>query len=123
MSSVRMYQDNVLLVFEPEEKMTKSGILTPDVGPKIKGTKTAKVLASGPGYYGKPNWKFPQGFFHANEVKEGDRVLVDRLAGQDYVLDISVPRHNKPTNLGEIAGLKGEFRIVRHDEILAVVED
>jgi hypothetical protein len=60
--------------------------------------------------------------FVANEVQPGDRVIVDALAGQNYALDLSVPRHNKSTQFQELFGERGEFRIVREQEILAVFE-
>jgi hypothetical protein len=58
-----------------------------------------------------------------NTVKVGDRVIVDALAGQNYALDLSVPRHNKTQEFQELFGDRGEFRIVREEEILGVLVD
>jgi hypothetical protein len=58
-----------------------------------------------------------------NTVQPGDRVIVDARAGQNYDMDLTTPRHNKPTEFQELVGERGEFRIVREEEILAVIEE
>jgi len=37
-------------------------------------------------------------------------------------MDLTVPRHNKSAEFQDLFGDAGEFRIVREQEILAVVE-
>ena len=115
--TLRAYADNVVLAFEPRETQTASGLAL------VHGAKTgardhriARVVASGPGYHK------PSGLFVPNEVKTGDRVIVDALAGQNYQMDLSVPRHNKSQEFQELFGDRGEFRIVREEEILGVLE-
>lgn len=111
----RAYADNVILKFLPRPKMAAEGLIhIPQTVSESKvGTRQALVLASGPGYWMK------SGLFCQNEVQVGQRVLVDSLAGQSYAFDLNTPRHNKPTEWTEG---DGEIRIVRHDEILCVVE-
>jgi|SRR6187551_3234512 len=108
---LRAYADNVILEWVPEPK--KAGILFLPDNRKEEQTRQAKVIASGPGYH-RDNG---HGAFIPNEVKPGDIVLVDRKAGQNYSLDVYKPRVN-PSE-----AVYGEGRIVRHDEILAVVEE
>lgn len=108
----RCYQDNVVLRFEERAKMTASGLHLPDTRQGEK-TREAVVVAAGPGHTNRG------GHFIATTVQPGERVLVDASAGQNYELDLSVPRHNKPT---EWADERGEFRIVREEEILAVLD-
>ena len=127
----RAYQDNVVLVLDPVESVTSGGIHIPDQarnGSSYKRSRMATVYASGPGYY-EPLVKRDGvggtvlGKFIENQTKPGDRVLVDHLCGQNYDMDITVPRHNKPAEFGELVGERREFRIVREQEILAIVED
>lgn len=120
---IRPTADNVLVVLEPEVTETKSGLYTGPVTKKSRYSRIARVLAVGPGYYGRTSWLHPEGIFHAMELKPGDRVTVDALCGQDYKLDISVPRHNKGSEFQSLCGERGEFRIIREDEALAVVEE
>jgi co-chaperonin GroES (HSP10) len=125
----RPYADNVLLQLEPEPTETKSGLAMVRLrSADARHSRTARVLASGPGYHGKPTYLNPSGLFHPNEVKPGDRVLVDALCGNKWDLDLSAPRQNEnpvvpflaAPSLGET---RAELRIVRHDEILAVLSD
>lgn len=106
--SFRCYQDNVVLRFVARASMTASGLHLPDTRQGEK-TREAVVMAVGPGHRNRG------GHFVATTVQVGARVLVDARAGQNYDLDLSVPRHNKPT---EWADGSGEFRIVREEEIL-----
>jgi len=121
MPKLNAYADNVVLVLEPE--VTQIGSLF--VAPKqnARGSRTARVVASGPGYHKEPSYGNPHGVFIPNETRPGDRVLIDALAGQNYSLDLSVPRHNKDQAFKDLLGEKGEFRIVRESEILALVDD
>jgi len=122
----RAYADNVVIQIEPRETQTESGLTLVHGGKNgAREHRTARVVASGPGYYrSKPGGAngTERGVFVPNEVKPGMRVIVDALAGQDYALDLSVPRHNKSAEFQELFGDKGEFRIVREEEILGVLE-
>ena len=115
---IRAYADNVVIRLEPRPTETASGIaLVHGARTGARDHRRATVLASGPGFRDR------RGFLVPNEVKPGDVVLVDALAGQDYSLDLSVPRHNKSSEFQELLGERGEFRIVREQEILAVLEE
>jgi len=112
--TLRAYADNVVIRLEPLATMTASGLHLPGTQKtKQTGSREATVMAVGPGHV-RPN-----GVLVPTQVQVGERVIVDALAGQNYDMDLSVPRHNKPV---EWADSQGEFRIVREDEILCVVE-
>lgn len=111
--SFRAYDDNVVIALEPIEQQTASGLTLIDSKQKHR---TAIVKAVGPGYINRGGFRVPM------SVKVGDRVLVEPYAGQDYSADISIPRHNKDTRFQELFGERGEFRIVREEEILGVLE-
>ncbi len=114
----RAYQDNVVIAMEPVEDRLKDGtVVLVNAEASRRGTRTARVLASGPGYRNRG------GHFVENSVKVGDRVLVNALAGQNYALDLSVPRHNKSSEFQALMGDKGEFRICREEEILGVLDN
>jgi co-chaperonin GroES (HSP10) len=120
---IRPTADNVLIVLEPEEETTPGGLyMAPRNGPKPRYSRIAKVLAVGPGHYGRTSYKHPEGCWHPTTLRPGDRVIVDHLCGQDYRLDLTVPRHNKGAQFMNLLGQDGEFRIIREDEALAVVE-
>jgi chaperonin GroES len=108
----RAYQDNVVLRFERLPTRTASGLHLPES--RAEKTRQATVVAVGPGHVNRGGHLVP------THVQVGDRVLVDARAGQDYALDLNVPRHNKPT---EWSDERGEFRIVREEEILAVLDE
>jgi co-chaperonin GroES (HSP10) len=115
-----MYADNVLLTFEPLDTMTASGLHLPQQSRQgARGSRYARVTASGPGHYRQAkvgaNGTCDRQFV-PNETRPGDRVLVDALAGQAWETDMSMPRHNK-------GGDFGDTRIVREDEILAIIEE
>lgn len=110
MAGIRAYSDNVVLEWIPEAD--KKGPIFLPQNRKVGKTRRARVIASGPGYY-RDNG---HGAFIPNEVKPGDVVLVDRQAGQHYELDNYTVRQNQET-------VYGEGRVVRHDEILAIVEE
>jgi chaperonin GroES len=110
--TLRAHQDNVVLVFEPVQSM--STLLTiMDRKPKHR---LAKVMLSGVGYITR------HGVMVENTVREGDRVVVDADAGQDYALDINTPRHNKGEEFESMFGHSGNFRIVREQEVLGVID-
>lgn len=113
----RCTQDNVLIVFEPEATISAGGIHMPGTKKTARHSRKARVVASGPGYYTSLNKFIP------NETRRGDLVCVDSLAGQDYSLDLTVPRHNKSADFQELCGVKGEFRVVREQEIHFVIEE
>lgn len=123
LTRVRAYADNVIVRLEPRPTHSASGLALPPSSKanQGKGTREATVLSSGPGY------RTRQGKFVVNETKAGDRVLVDALAGQDYGLDLEAPRansdakHPDASSFDSLLGQKGEYRIVREDEILAVL--
>jgi len=109
--SFRAFADNVLLQLEPLETETKSGLaLVQDGKARSFGHRTAKVLYSGPGY------RFERtGVLCPNETKQGDRVVVDALCGDPTAL-------HRTQQFKEMFGDRGEFRVVRESEILAVLE-
>ncbi len=130
-------QDNVLIELEPLETRTASGVILADFeyedGENKKGrtkkrnapTRFAKVLAVGNGHFpGCKHCGNVKNTFIPTTVKPGDRVLVPGLAGEDYSMDISAPRHHKAHhNFAEIGEVRGELRIVREGQILGLVEE
>jgi co-chaperonin GroES (HSP10) len=124
--SFRCYSDNVAIQLEPLEVMTNSGLHLPQRTERgALGFRFARVVASGPGYFlqkrGGANGTL-DGAFVANETRPGDRVLLPALSGTNFDMDLTIPRHNKGEDFKELFGDKGEFRIVRESEILAIVE-
>ncbi len=130
---LRPLHDNVVIVLEPLETRTASGLSLvnlKDPKDRARASRTARVIASGPGYWYSRRQKLSSGQFSAptevfvsNETKPGDRVIVDANPGQDYRFDVTVPRTNGTTEFEEMVGEKGEFRIVREAEIYAVLEE
>lgn len=130
---IRPYADNVIIVLEPLETQTASGLTLVnlrDPKSRARGSRTARVIASGPGYWysrrkrlGDGVYSEPTEVFVPNETREGDRVIVDADPGQDYRLDITIPRTNVSASFVELLGDKGEFRIVREQEVYAVIEN
>lgn len=127
-AGIRPYADNVLLEFEAPPAQTASGLHIPQTKAKRGEHRIARVVSVGPGHYRRTNMgeaHSSQGLADAHyvfvptEVKAGERVIVDAFAGQDYSLDVDVPRHNKGADFGDDVR---EFRIVREDEILGVIE-
>lgn len=131
---IRPTQDNVIVALEPLPEMSETGAihLPQRSQSDRRQARIAVVLASGPGYYKRINLREAretnglaeeQYVFVPNETKPGDRVLIDALAGQDYNLDLDVPRHNKGADFLELLGERREFRIVRESgEIHGVLE-
>jgi co-chaperonin GroES (HSP10) len=113
--TIRDYADNVVIRLEPLPEMSQSGRLHLPQNREERrvGSRRARVVAVGPGHTS------PKGLFIPTQVRQGELVLVDVLAGQDYSLDLNVPRHNKATEWGDE---RGQFRIVREDEILCVID-
>lgn len=127
---IRMTSDNVLIQLEEPPKQTASGIqLVHDRKPGARETRIARVLASGPGHHQQIRKKLGEttytvdGPFVPTGVCAGERVIVDALCGQNYDFDVSIPRHNKPTEFLEWFGEKGEFRIVRAAEIICAIDE
>jgi co-chaperonin GroES (HSP10) len=121
----RPTQDNVLLRLEPLPTKSAGGIELVNMNNRgARQSRTAVVLASGPGYYGRPTYMNPGGLLHPNETKPGDRVIVDALAGHDWSMNLSAPRHHdKPHDFGALPDMPdGEYRVVREDEVLMVIE-
>lgn len=125
--SFRAYADNVVIQLEPQPAMSAGGLHIPQQTQRgARGSRTARVLVSGPGYYRQTSngaGGSRDSVFVANEIKSGDRVLVDAVSGQDYQMDLTIPRHNKSTEFQELFGERGEIRIVREQEILGILED
>ena len=140
MNPVRMTQDNILLELEPLETSTPGGIVHPGFvyeknrsgevkikrDPRLrKGVRFGRVLAAGPGHF--PGCRACGGqrcTFIPTEVRVGDRVVVDALAGQDYSLDVTAPRHHKRAQQFQaLSDRVGEFRVVREGEIHGVDTD
>lgn len=125
------YSDNVLLALEPLPATSTGGIALVHGGRKARDTRTALVLASGPGHY-KTRRVAQTGILQAhteeqrvfvpNECKAGDRVVIPADAGEDYALDPTAPRHNIPLEFQELLGERGEYRIIRDGQALAVLE-
>lgn len=122
--------DNVLLELEPLPTQTTGGLHIPDMGKKDARRKAtavrwARVLAVGPGH--QPGCKKcgdRRRVFIPTELRPGQRVLVDALAGQDYSWDIVPTRaHAKAQNFEAVGDHRGELRVVREDECIAVDED
>lgn len=128
----RAYADNVVIEFLPEPTETASGLAIVQRAPDARQARRARVHYAGPGHYKRINLREARAFnglvderyrWVPTEVKPGDVVLVDAIAGADFAFDIDVPRYNKPANFDEIADVRGEFRIVREDEIHGVLEE
>ena len=123
--TLRAYSDNVVLRLEPRQAETKSGIALVHGGkPGARGYRTAVVVAVGPGHHvGCRSCGGERDHFVPTSVKAGERVVVEELAGQNFDLDLTVPRHNKAPEFEELFGDRGQFRIVREAEILCVIEE
>ena len=116
---MRCYADNVLIRLEPLDKVSAGGIHLVPSKPGAKEHRTAIVIESGKGYQ-RPCC----GAFIPNETKPGDRVIVEAYAGDklDYSIDISEPRRNKIPDFDSFDGDRGEYRVCRESEIIAVIE-
>lgn len=116
-SKFRCHADNVLVRLLPLPTRTASGIYTPPSEKRrVTESREAVVVASGPGYHNKSGKLVP------NETKAGDRVLVPAQAGDIWHSALSAPRFNKTAEFTDLMGEEGEFRCVREQEILGVLE-
>lgn len=123
---IRAYADNVIIRLEEQAKETRSGIAIVRSGkPGTRGHRTAIVVAVGPGHYvGCRSCGGERGHFEPTSVRVGERVVVDELAGDKmkWDWDNSAVRQNENPEMDSLLGERGEYRIVREAEILAVVE-
>lgn len=94
--SIQPLGNRVLVKLLPAEETTKSGLIIPDTA-KEK-SQQAEVIAVGPGRVDD------DGKLHKVEVKPGDWVLMPMYGGDDIKHD----------------GI--EYKIVRGDELLAVIK-
>ncbi len=112
---IKPTKDNVLLVLEPDvPQVTASGVVTVQLqaSSKAYANRTGRVLAVGPGHEDK------RGRFQPTSVQPGERVVIHCTAGDRY-------EYTKRQDFAEMYGLTGdnlEFRMVREEEILAVIE-
>lgn len=131
---IRPTSDNVLIVLEPLPTESAGGLTLvnlKDPRAHARASRTARVIAVGPGYWkttrrllGNRTYTEPTEVFVPTEVVAGDRVIVDANPGQDYRLDINIPRQNINAEFVELLGAKAEFRMVRESgEIYAVLDD
>lgn len=113
----RAFADNVLVRLLPLPTRTASGIYTPPSEKRrVQETREAVVVASGPGYHNKSGKLVP------NETRAGDRVLVPAQAGDIWHSALSAPRFNKTAEFQGLMGEEGDYRVVREQEILCVLE-
>jgi co-chaperonin GroES (HSP10) len=116
------YADNVLLELLPHETQTSSGIhLARLSADRPTEHRKARVLATGPGRYTRLGALVPNG------VAPGDIVIVSATCGDKAnwsSFDVGdAPRANEENaRVSAIDGERGTFRVVRAEEILAVVE-
>lgn len=94
---IRPLNDRVLVLRLEEEKRTSGGIIIPDTAKEKP--QQGKVVAIGPGKLAEHGDRVPL------QVKEGDRVLFSKYAGNDI----------------KIGGV--EHIIMREDDILGVFTD
>ena len=129
---LRPIRDNVLILLDTDKPgVTASGIALVHIDAKSKAYahRRGTVLAVGPGYYrsrviapaskGRDAATVETGVLVEPGVVKGDRVIVRATAGDDY-------SYAKNQALADMFGLTGdtwECRMVRGDEILAVIEE
>ena len=93
---IRPLNDRVLVIRIEEEEKTSGGIIIPDTAKEKP--QEGKVIAAGPGKFDDTGKRMPL------DVKEGDRVLFGKYAGNEIKID----------------GV--EHLIMREDDILAILE-
>ena len=93
---LRPLNDRVLVLRIEEEQKTSGGIIIPDTAKEKP--QEGKVIAVGPGKFDDNGKRMPL------DVKEGDRVLFGKYAGNDIKID----------------GV--EHLIMREEDILAILE-
>lgn len=123
--TVRMLSDNILVRLEPPPSETASGIaLVHTRAPGVKEHRDAVVIAAGPGHH--PGCKSCGGqkpAFIPMTLRPGDRIVVEATAGHRYEWDVSGIRHNEKADFDSMLGERGDYRVIRIDEALAVYED
>ncbi len=135
---VRMYKDHVLILLKPLDEQTQNGIvLVRDRKTVVKEPRIGKVLAVGPGYHTGCRHCGVSKHFVPTTLKVGEEVLVPFLAGADWSLDRTKPRHmrngveweihdERTNNYGEstlIGDLRlSNLRIVLEEEVIGVIE-
>lgn len=114
------FRDNIFLLLEKMERMTASGVIIPDTvngteyGAKKLVARVMKAGAGGMGYNGDSG-EFQ---FFSVDVTQGDRVLIEWDAGEKVIVGDDIRCASAP----ELeAGT--EIRVVRNEEILAVLAD
>jgi len=122
---LRMLSDNVLIVLEPPPKETKSGIAIVHNRPAgAREHRTARVLAVGPGHYsGCKSCGGERTHLIPTELKPGDRVVVDAMCGNKWDFDVSSVRSNPNPQFDSMLGERGDFRVIREAEALAVITE
>ena len=93
--NLRPILDRIIIKTQDPEQSTAGGIIIANA--KNEGIVEAEVLAVGPGTYDKKD------NFVVPEVKPGDRILVNNMAGQKFNHD------------------EQEFVTISNDEIVAVL--
>lgn len=76
---IRPLNDRILVLRMESEQKTAGGIIIPDTAKEKP--QEGKVVAVGPGKMGEDGKRIPL------EVKEGDRVLFSKYAGNDIKID------------------------------------
>jgi len=94
---VKPLHDRVLVQRLEEEEKTKGGIIIPDTAKEKP--QQGRVIAVGSGRLNERGERVPM------EVKENDRVLFSKYAGNEIKIDGT------------------EYLIMREDDILAILED
>ena len=103
---LRMRNDNILLQILEQEKLSPGGLHLVQGNPQKQRTLAGKVLAKGP----KVN------DILGDQLGLDDRVVVSSLAGQDLSYD-----SDGHTLMGLELGV--DYRVVRADEVLCVLDD
>ncbi|PIS01662.1 MAG: co-chaperone GroES [Chlamydiae bacterium CG10_big_fil_rev_8_21_14_0_10_35_9] len=94
--ALKPLSDRVLAQRLEQEETLKGGIIIPDTAKKKQ--ETAVVIAVGPGK------KKEDGTFESMPVKVGDKILMDKYAGQEVTID------------------DDEYIIAKADDIIAIIE-
>lgn len=94
---LRPLADRVVILPTPREELTKTGIAIPDTAKEKP--QEGRVLTAGPGRF------LGDGTREPIDVREGDKVLYAKYAGTEIRID------------------EGDFLVVSHKDILAVIED
>ncbi len=94
---IRPLHDRILIKRLDEEEKSKGGIIIPDTAKEKP--QQGKVIAAGKGKI------LENGKVHPPDVKEGDKVLFGKYAGNEVKIDDE------------------EYLLMREDDILAVIQD